>query len=391
MDNFVTIIVNHITYICFGLMWVMCFFTAWSYGKIKRVQNKKEKSNKKNTPSCTPVSIVIPSHNQAQQLYHHLPSILEQDYEFFEVIVVNDGSTDETEDVLKHLELKYSNLRHTFVPGNTRHVSHKRLALTIGVKSALYEWILFTEPSCHPDSELWIESMAQNFTPDTNIVLGSVNIEKASAGKIQFHHTYHQLQYLSWVVNHKAYCCMPGNVAYRKSFFLKHKGFANDIHLVGGAIELLVNRNSTKKNTKIELSQAATITDANHIGNDYRTWRTRRMYHTETLQHLQDTKGYRFVFNIKQYTIHLFHMSCMVALIYSAIQEHWITSAIIFLAFLLLNSIKIILFNRSCKTINAPTFYFSFLWYEMFIIWWQIYSWFKHSQAPRNIFYRKAL
>lgn len=390
MDTFIATIEEHITCICFGLMWVMYFFTVWSYGKLRRVQNKRKKSNRKGTASSVPVSIVIPSHNQAEQLYRHLPSILEQDYELFEVIVINDGSTDETEDVLKHLELKYPNLRHTFVPGGTRHVSHERLALTIGVKSALYEWIMFTEPSCHPDSALWIEKMAQNFSPNTNIVLGPVNPEKTTARKIQFHHTYHQLQYLSWATNHKAYCCMPDNVAYRKSFFLDHKGFASDIHLVGGAVELLVNRHSTKESTKVELSQSATITDAKNLGHDYRTWRTRRIYHAETLQHLQDTTGYRFIFNIKQCTTHLFHISFIVALIYSVIQGSWITGGIELLAYLLLNGIKTLLFNPSCKTINAPTFYFSLFWYEMFIIWWEFCDWIRHSQSPRSIFYRKA-
>jgi len=42
--------------------------------------------------------------------------VLEQDYPNYEVIVVNSGSTDETDMVLKAAEIKYPHLYHTFVP-----------------------------------------------------------------------------------------------------------------------------------------------------------------------------------------------------------------------------------------------------------------------------------
>lgn len=48
------------------------------------------------------ISVIIATHNQADALRRNLPRILEQEYERFEVIVVNDASTDDTEDVLKN-------------------------------------------------------------------------------------------------------------------------------------------------------------------------------------------------------------------------------------------------------------------------------------------------
>ena len=40
------------------------------------------------------ISVVIATHNQADALRRNLPRILEQEYERFEVIVVNDASTE---------------------------------------------------------------------------------------------------------------------------------------------------------------------------------------------------------------------------------------------------------------------------------------------------------
>jgi len=55
------------------------------------------------------ISVVIASKNESENLAKNLPSILEQDYPNYEVIVVNSGSTDETDILLKGLEQKYLN------------------------------------------------------------------------------------------------------------------------------------------------------------------------------------------------------------------------------------------------------------------------------------------
>ena len=76
-------------------------------------------------------------YDHAHELEEHLPAFLTQEYEpGYEVIVVDESSTDETDDVLKLQKQSYPHLYTTFLPKPNRNITRLKLALTIGVKAA---------------------------------------------------------------------------------------------------------------------------------------------------------------------------------------------------------------------------------------------------------------
>ncbi len=60
------------------------------------------------------VSVVIPCFNQAKYLPETVQSVLDSTHPDLEILIVNDGSTDETEKVAKNLAEKYPNVRYLF-------------------------------------------------------------------------------------------------------------------------------------------------------------------------------------------------------------------------------------------------------------------------------------
>ncbi len=212
----------------------------------------KRKANKGNIHFQTaqpPVSVIICAKNESKNLSDFLPSILTQDYPNYEVIVVNDGSTDESEIVLANLERTYKHLYHTYIPENVKVMSPKKLALTVGIKAAKYDYLLFTDADCQTVSDKWIANMMRNFSPETDFVLGYGAYEQKPgflSHLVSYDTFFILLQYMGFAYRGKTYMGVGRNMAYRKQLFFDRKGFASILHLQSGDDDLFINKAATK-------------------------------------------------------------------------------------------------------------------------------------------------
>ena len=84
------------------------------------------------------VSIIIPTYNRAALVKRAIMSIIDQTYQKIEVIVVDDGSTDDTEDVV--LSIDYDNLKYIKQVNSGACVARNR-----GIKEAKGEVIAFLD------------------------------------------------------------------------------------------------------------------------------------------------------------------------------------------------------------------------------------------------------
>ena len=146
------------------------------------------------------VSIIVCAKNEQNNLRDYLQALFTQDYPEFEVIVVNDGSVDDSRTFLEYWQKRYRNLRLTFVPIGAQVTSTKKLAITLGAKAAQYDYLLLTDADCRPESPHWISEMMSGFgTENIDIVLGfGAYFTKPTLlnRMIQFDTLFNGLQYL---------------------------------------------------------------------------------------------------------------------------------------------------------------------------------------------------
>lgn len=210
----------------------------------------------------TPVSVIVCAHDEEDNLHELIPLLLSQAYADFEVIIVEDRCNDGTYDFLLQATKENDRLKMVRVTHKPDHINGKKFALTLGIKAARYPWVLLTDADCRPSSDRWIETMASRMSEPSKIVLGFSPYLKTPGllnAFIRFESFLTGIQFMGMALAGKPYMGVGRNLAYRKDFFLDHKGFNDHLGVTGGDDDLFVNQHASKMNTRVALEQDALV------------------------------------------------------------------------------------------------------------------------------------
>lgn len=248
------------------------------------------KERKQPIPSGTPVSIIVCAHDEEENLRELIPQLLNQNYPEFEVIIVEDRSNDGTFDYLLEATREHPRLKMVRVQQTPEHINGKKFGLTLGIKAAKYDWILFTDADCRPEGENWVTSMSKQFDDQTQIVLG-VSPYRKQAGLlndfIRFESFLTAIQFVGWAVSGRPYMGVGRNLAYRKSLFINNKGFNTHLGVMGGDDDLFVNQHATAGNTRVCLGEESLVKSRPKT-----SWTD---FYYQKLRHLSVGKHYKFI------------------------------------------------------------------------------------------------
>lgn len=352
--------------ILFALLITAFIYQLYFYLRYIRAVLRQRKQILKNKivfqNSQPPVSVIICAKDELSNLRKFLPFVLAQEYPDYEVIVVNDGSGDATEDLLSELKKTYPHLRTTFVPAGATNLSTKKLALTLGIKAAKNDWLLFTDADCMPEDKHWIARMARNFNPGIEFVLGYgayFNKEGFVNRLITYDTLFNALQFMGFAIAHKPYMGVGRNMAYRKEVFYRQKGFASTLHLRSGDDDLMVNHAANGFNTRVEIApDSITWSEPNkHISDWY--------YQKE--RHLSVSSFYtgisKFRLSIEPIFRGLFYLSFILVLILGNIIS-MIAAGVLFLTRYI---IQLIIINSSAKHFADRKYYLSIPLFDVFL------------------------
>ncbi|MFH0736801.1 MAG: glycosyltransferase [bacterium] len=160
------------------------------------------------------VSIILPTFNRGALISRAINSVIQQTFKQWELIVVDDGSTDNTFEIVKNYSNSYFNIRYMY------HKNKKPpLTLNSGINAACGKYITFigSDDEYKPEHLLLrVEYLSKN--PALNFIHGGVEIIGS--------HFVKDKNDLSKLI-HLDKCTIGGTFFAKKEIFVQLSGFKN--------------------------------------------------------------------------------------------------------------------------------------------------------------------
>ena len=363
---------EYIIWIAVGVLAaIQLLYTFVVYHAPHRKLMAEKKSETRDANTQPGISVVIATADSEEQLEKHLPLILEQDYPDFEVIVVDDNSKDDTKDLLGRLALKYPHLYSTFTSDSIRYISHKKLALMLGIKAAKKEWLVFTEPNCYPTSNQWLARMARHFTDDTDVVLGYSNYERRN-GFANLCLTYdtllQQLRMLGLTLCKMGYMGIGRNMAYRKEIFFNNKGYSRHLDLDRGEDDLFINEHVPASRIAAEVSAEATVRCSAANTYEWSADKLSRLFIRRKLHGIQPQ-----LLAFETLSRCLFYAGIVGGIVYSCMAGLWITLAICVALWAVRLGCQLYVYHRVASDLDERRYNVSLPLFDLLQPLWEIY------------------
>ena len=321
------------------LLFYWLFFARFTFHKHK--EQSKE--------SLSAVSVVICMRNESGYIQQFLPDILTQDYPNYEVILVNDNSSDDSENILKEMQQYHKHLQVVTVSTQFRKESDRKLALAVGIKSAKNDLVLITGADCQPCSSSWITEMLRYRSTEHPMVLGycSNKEKKGFFNKlIGFDTVYTAMCYFSFALVGRPYMGMGKNILLSKKLFLGDSNYLSSYKASSENNDLPISNMKKKKNTTISYSYNSQTTSVFRY-ESFSHWLSEKRKNAQSYKYYKFVN--RFFLRLFSFTGFLFYVSFIACLLSTA--DTIILAVLLSMFCLRLLSLWII-FAKSCNKLK---------------------------------------
>ncbi len=229
----------------------------------------------------TPLSVIICAKNEAQNLTKVVPAVFAQNYPCFELIVVDDCSTDDTPMVLAELKKTYPALYTTSIPVDSKFLHNKKLAVTVGIKAAKNEHLVFIDADCVPRSNNWLNEISCSYMSHSQMVIGYGRYKKTSGFLnfyIRFETFWNAVQYMGFARAMRPFMGVGRNLSYTKALYNESSKFRNTYMIASGDDDLFISEVGKRSNTSICYSpDSQTESDAKQTWGEWIAQKSRHM------------------------------------------------------------------------------------------------------------------
>ena len=209
-----------------------------------------------------PVSVVLSGKNQYEMLKKNLTFWLEQQYPDFEVIVVYENSDEDVAGLLQEFARRYDKLKLINANQSINFFDEQKFSLSIGVKSALNEYVILSDPRFRPTGEHCIDYMQAAFGPKTQVVIGHpVHTEKKGGlcSFLNYRIVETAMQFIGFAIKGKPFIGHHALIAYRKDFFLEHQGYSDIYALNTGMFDRIGSHIGKGEEANVQLAPEAEV------------------------------------------------------------------------------------------------------------------------------------
>ncbi|MDG1841069.1 MAG: glycosyltransferase [Crocinitomicaceae bacterium] len=308
--------INLEQYLILGLVigcFIQVFYCFFFFLRLCFYSQKKEAKKED-----TPVSIIICARNEAENLLKNLPSVLNQLHKNFEVIVVNHDSTDKTENVLRNFQKNYTHLNTLHCKNNKK---GKKELITLAIKSAKYEHLIFTDADCVPNSSNWAKNISDSFSSNKNIIIGYGPNHKKS-GLLNYFFRFDTaitgITYLSYALGKQAYMGVGRNMSYTKTLFKLLNGFDSHKEISSGDDDLFIQDANNK--TEIEINIDPDTYCFSNAKTSLKSWvKQKKRHQSASIKYKVIHKGLLGIYSISLFLMWVSFVSLLIEEKYQAI------------------------------------------------------------------------
>ncbi|MFD0862628.1 glycosyltransferase [Sungkyunkwania multivorans] len=266
--------------LCVGiqLIYYLFIFARFSFSKDQAPKNDSD----------LPISVMICAKNESENLREFIPLILQQAYSNFELLLVNDHSSDDSLSVMEDFQTKFpEKVKVVNVEEGPTFRGNKKYALTLGIRTAQHSYLVFTDADCRPISQNWLSCMASGFSESKDIVLGYGAYEKIKGSflnkLIRYETVLSAIQYFSYAKIGLPYMGVGRNLAYKKELFYHANGFEEHMEIMSGDDDLFINQVASKQNVALQYQHNSfTVSLAKK---SWRAWFRQKRRHISTAYH----------------------------------------------------------------------------------------------------------
>ena len=352
---------------CFAMMLLIQLVYLWAV--YARVAFYRRKETPKHSEALEPISVVVCSRDNYQSLSELLPALLRQDYPDFEIVVVNDCSQDETELYLKEMELRDPRIKPVHLRQHLNFFSGKKIPLSMGIKSAQHDLLVFTEPGSLPVDDHWLRSIADGYHDHTEVLIGYSPYRPQNNllnHLVRFDALYGGIQYLSAALSGHPFMGLGSHLSYRKGLFYRNKGFTSHYSIPVGDDDLFVNQVAKRNNTSVFIDAEHTVVTVPPASFGLWMRNKARRYYSATLYKARDRRRMTL-----QAGSHFLLYACFIALLllspaFTIVGAEVLYLPIIAVLFLLYYASQMVVFGGAAKRLGEKGLLPGLVFYDLF-------------------------